>query len=500
MPSGHREVETKYDVDDATALPELGDLPDVASIVGPRTFRLEATYFDTDSVALGRHGITLRRRTGGDDEGWHLKLPVDGARQEIHAPLGRSAQAPPIALRRIVQGVVRGQKLGPVVTVETERTLASLFDVDEGLLAQVCDDRVSATRIGAEDGQKQTWREWEFEEHGARRRLTKAAHSRMRKAGARVATHQSKFGRVMQLDREVVARDHGTTRKHASEHELLGHHLATLRADLHRLDPLTRADVPDAVHQLRVVCRKLRATLTTFDKSLDVSRTEPVREELSWFAEVLGRPRDLEVLRARLAALVLSERPALLRGRPGPWIDGELRKEHRTAHRDALDAMASDRYFALVDELDSWRSDPPWADRADRPATKRLPKALDREWRRVLAAAADAEAASDAERPPLLHDVRKAAKRARYAAETLSPVLGSSALALAASAKAVQSVLGNHHDAVVAAERVVALAGTAEAEGRTTFTLGVLHARLESDAAELESEFEKTWKTVSKRL
>jgi CHAD domain-containing protein len=100
----------------------------------------------------------------------------------------------------------------------------------------------------------------------------------------------------------------------------------------------------------------------------------------------------------------------------------------------------------------------------------------------------------------LLHDVRKAAKRARYAAETLSPVLGSSALALAASAKAVQSVLGDHHDAVVAAERVVALAGTAEAEGRTTFTLGVLHARLESDAAELESEFEKIWKTVSKRL
>jgi CHAD domain-containing protein len=313
----------------------------------------------------------------------------------------------------------------------------------------------------------------------------------MRKAGARVASHRSKFGRIMQVD--VAVRDHPTTRKHASEHQLLGRHVAAVRAGLHRLDPLARADVPDAVHQTRVACRTLRATLATFETSFDTTRTEPVREELQWLGDVLGRPRDLEVLRARLGALVLAEPPSAVRGRPGPWIDARLRTAHRAAHREALDAMASDRYFALLDTLDSWRADPPWADLRDRPATKRLPKALDREWRRVRRTAAAAAAASGAERPVLLHDVRKAAKRARYAAEALVPVLGAPARAVAATAKEVQTVLGDHHDTIVAAEHVRDLAAAAEAAGRSSFTLGVLQARLEGELVTLEAEFQRVW-------
>lgn len=493
MPGGRSEVETKYDVDEATALPDLSGLPDVASIEGPQTFRLEATHFDTDTIALGRHGITLHRRTGGDDDGWHLSLPAGGSRHEIHARPTRSAVTPPIALRRIVEGVVRGQKLGPVAIIETERTLASLFDADEDLVARLRDDRVVATRTAPEDDVEHSWREWELEEHAARRRLTKAAHARLRKAGARAANPGSAFGRLMGLDVEGPALDQPAIRRHASERELLGHHLAALTTRIHRLDPLARADAPDAVHQLRVACRRLRAALTTFDKSFDTSRTDPVREELSWLGDVLGRPRDLEVLRTRLAALVLAESPALLRDRPGPWIDRQLRDARSAAHRSALDAMASDRYFALVDVLDTWHSDPPWADRRDRPATKRLPHALDRECRRVVRAASAALAADRPERPSMLHDVRTTAKRARYAAEVLGPVLGSRARALARVAKQVQSLIGDHHDVVVAAEQVRDLVMVAEAEGRSTFTLGVLHARLEADAAALEVEFAKTW-------
>src|ERR1700755_2556116 len=107
MASQQREVEQKYDVGEAATLPSLDDLPGVACIGGPHTFHLEAHYFDTEDLALGRRGITLRRRTGGEGDGWHLKIPVKGARQEIHAPLGRAAHVPPIALRRIVHGVVR---------------------------------------------------------------------------------------------------------------------------------------------------------------------------------------------------------------------------------------------------------------------------------------------------------------------------------------------------------------------------------------------------------
>src|SRR5690349_5744079 len=201
MGSRHREVEHKYDVEDAAALPSLTDLPDVASVGGPHNFRLEAHYFDTEDLALGRRGITLRRRTGGDDDGWHLKLPVKGARQEIHAPLGRTVQIPPIALRRIVLGVVRGVPLGHVGTVSTERTMASLLDADDALLAEICDDRVVATRARPGGDEEHAWRDGEVEVHDARPRLTKALRKRVRAAGAEPSSAPSKFRRLVQLER-----------------------------------------------------------------------------------------------------------------------------------------------------------------------------------------------------------------------------------------------------------------------------------------------------------
>ena len=37
---------------------------------------LTAAYLDTDDLRLARWRVSLRRREGGTDEGWHLKLPV----------------------------------------------------------------------------------------------------------------------------------------------------------------------------------------------------------------------------------------------------------------------------------------------------------------------------------------------------------------------------------------------------------------------------------------
>src|SRR4051812_43951376 len=50
---------------------------------------LHATYFDTAELDLAAADLTLRRRTGGDDAGWHLKVPIgDSRRAEIGLPLG----------------------------------------------------------------------------------------------------------------------------------------------------------------------------------------------------------------------------------------------------------------------------------------------------------------------------------------------------------------------------------------------------------------------------
>ncbi|MEO9197762.1 MAG: CYTH domain-containing protein, partial [Antricoccus sp.] len=66
------EIERKYDVPAGTPLPDLADIEGV-QVGSPVEHLLEATYFDTVDLALARARITLRRRTGGDDAGWHLK-------------------------------------------------------------------------------------------------------------------------------------------------------------------------------------------------------------------------------------------------------------------------------------------------------------------------------------------------------------------------------------------------------------------------------------------
>src|SRR4051794_11700125 len=113
MVAVHREVEKKYAADDAFVLPSLIEL--VAGIDGrPRAGgdgatpvaegdverqRLNATYFDTPDLRLALAGLTLRRRTGGADAGWHLKVPAGkDARSEIRLPLGRSARTVPATL------------------------------------------------------------------------------------------------------------------------------------------------------------------------------------------------------------------------------------------------------------------------------------------------------------------------------------------------------------------------------------------------------------------
>src|SRR5258708_2331788 len=100
------ETERKYDAPQGAALPDLADLPQVAAESDPEEQTLRAEYYDTDDLRLIRNGITLRRRTGGNDAGWHLKLPLGGdSRSEIRLPPGRAstrsaAGGPPEAGRR----------------------------------------------------------------------------------------------------------------------------------------------------------------------------------------------------------------------------------------------------------------------------------------------------------------------------------------------------------------------------------------------------------------
>ena len=129
----HREIEHKYDVPADASVPDLLGLPKVVNVEPPAQLTLEAVYFDTATQDLTRARVTLRRRTGGDDDGWHLKLPVgDGEREELCSPIRRGAAETtvPKALRSLVQVHARGRALKPIATVSNRRVVHRLLGKD----------------------------------------------------------------------------------------------------------------------------------------------------------------------------------------------------------------------------------------------------------------------------------------------------------------------------------------------------------------------------------
>jgi inorganic triphosphatase YgiF len=200
----HLETEQKYDADADFVLPKLGSLPDLGGkrLAEPRRIYLSATYFDTEDLALIQHKVTLRRRVGGDDEGWHLKLPVrKDTRQELHVPLDEGADGSvPARLADQVKDITAGRPLRPVAVLDTERTVVTLPGPPGDPLVEVADDLVTAIRFGEPDSEPMTWREIEVEalspgsEAAA---MLEAVGTVLREAGARRSASGSKLARVL---------------------------------------------------------------------------------------------------------------------------------------------------------------------------------------------------------------------------------------------------------------------------------------------------------------
>ena len=200
----HLETEQKYDADAGFVLPNLGSLPELGGrrIADPRRIYLSATYFDTDDFDLLKHQVTLRRRVGGDDEGWHLKLPVrKDTRQELHVPLDEGADGNvPARLAAQVEDITAGRRLRPVAILDTERTVVRLPGPPGDALVEVADDLVTAIRFGEPDSEPMRWREIEVEalspESGAVA-LLGTVGTMLREAGARPSASGSKLARVL---------------------------------------------------------------------------------------------------------------------------------------------------------------------------------------------------------------------------------------------------------------------------------------------------------------
>ncbi|MFF1376650.1 CHAD domain-containing protein [Streptomyces sp. NPDC058308] len=526
MAETKREIERKYDVGADATLPDLSGVAGVADVVDRGVVELDAVYWDTIDQRLAAGSVTLRRRTGGADEGWHLKLPVslaDGVRDEVRAPLSDTV---PRALAGLVRSRVRGAELVPVVRLLTARTRCHLLDASGALLAEVSVDRVLAERLAGGAGTVD-WTEAEVElADGGDPALLDKVEKKLKKAGVRRSASTSKLARALDgtEPREDTGRRartetsvNGGKKAGKSEavaavvHEAVGegpgcagdHVLAYLRAQrdaIVSLDPAVRRELPDSVHQMRVATRRLRSAFKSYRKILDRTATDPVGDELKWLAGELGVARDQEVLNERLAARVGALPRTLVlgpvRGRLRVW---DVARRTGALHRTVA-VLESRRYLALLDAIDALLAEPPLRPAAVTPPEKALPKAALKDYARLATRIGHAlELPPGHERDLALHAARKAAKRARYAGESAVPALGKPAKRFAKRMKAVQSVLGDHQDSVVAREALRALAIQAHLAGESAFTWGLLYGQEEAAGADRQRELPEAWAAADRR-
>lgn len=528
MATVHRELETTYDAAPGWDVPNLLELAQAArdrdlvlaagaahwSQGPPVEQHLSATYVDTEDLDLWSASVALRRRTGGADEGWHLKAPATGgARCEVSVPIdaqGRArasdGSAPlepvPAELVEMTSALTAGGELVPVARIDTDRTVRRLLDPSGRVLVELADDRVTARRLRPLDGPGQalgaerTWREIEVELVDGPAELLELADTVLRARGLTPADAPSKLARVLG-PRPDESRAAGTT---AGDVVLAHVHAQVARVCAE--DLRVRLAVPDAVHAMRVATRRLRSALTTFVPLFRAGTVGPLRTELRWLARILGEARDAQVLRDRVTtALAVEPDEAVLAATVPAEVTDQLDERLRSAHEEVLAQLTSERYRSLVRALRTLLAAPPLKKRASRPARDALPRlvaASDADVRSAIRRLRHATDPRDAH--TLRHDARKAAKRARYAAEAVTGVLGEEADAYARAMERVQESFGEHLDAVEARARLRDL-GASTGSVPTAFTYGRLHALEDAHVEQTRSRADAAWTAArTKRL
>jgi CHAD domain-containing protein len=431
-----REVETKLEVPPGFVVPDLAQLPGVVAVEQSR-HRMRTTYWDAPGLPLLGSGTSLRHRIGEGRPCWTLKQDAaEGGRWELTVPAPGTRV--PVELRAQVVARLRGAALQPVVELRTVRTKYLLLGADARELAELVDDTVVV-----HGGTGASWRELEVE-HRSDVDVAESVVAMLVASGAEVGEQVGKVRRALGDPPESGARrPMAVVRRRDASGDFLRAVLLAAQDLVVQHDEGVRRGTDDAVHQLRVACRTLRSQLRTFDRLLDDPRADALRDELRWVGEVLGRARDLEVLRARVNDLALRSGPAV----DVSSLDEVLDRQHSAALQEGVAAMSSPRYVEAMELLHAVVAAPRLTRRASKATGKALPQLVRHEWKQLQ------RTASRLRKSSTDHDWHRArirAKRARYASESVADVLGAPFATRAHRAKQAQTLLGRHQDAVVA--------------------------------------------------
>ncbi|MDO5669136.1 MAG: CYTH and CHAD domain-containing protein [Corynebacterium sp.] len=566
------EVEAKFAVPDTAVVPDLTRLDGVESIASTKTHRMSAIYYDTADLRLTRSKITLRRREGGDDDGWHIKLPGITGRLEIHAPLGEMVDGRyevPEDILAQVRALVRREDLNPIAQVDNERVESTLAAADGTPVAEFCDDHVSAWSL-LPGGSHSAWREWEVELVGdsplaaVGNPLLLSATQQFLNSGARVSSSPSKLAMALGDTAHAAPLPPFLVQADVDPESPAAAVIAALKLNrdkLHEYDPKVRRDEWDSVHQMRVATRELRSHMETFNGILGGEELEYIESELKLLAGMLGHARDAEVVEERFLNLLDSEDSDVLDETTREHLRHDMGEEYRRTHRRVIATLNSDRYLDLLDAIDALLADPPVAGAhayvpveqtvEPEPVTEEeaaadldmgaeggagqpivevstdgvdpeedtteeeaamvaeggpeiidLPEAtqahhaqspeeverilsehLEQAYRKLMKRHKKAVENWDNleltlhEREEYFHDMRKSAKKLRYAAEAVGSATKLKTKRLYNACKAMQSSLGDFQDAVTSRDKLVHMSAAARRRGEDTFGYGLLYQR-----------------------
>ena len=454
------EHELKLDAPAGFRLPSLGGRP-----LTPRIFT--SVYYDVPGGSLADGGITLRRRTENGHGVWQLKLPAEDSRLELEAEGGPGQ--PPEQMLALLRAHLRRGPLERVAELRTHRS--GELVARNGTTAEVTADEVTVLDAPEEHDQ---FVEVEIELcDGSPDGLDEIA-GELVSAGAEPGDGQPKLFRA--LGRRSA---HGLSPRSFEE---LRERLREQLREIERHDPGTRLGRdPESLHDMRVGVRRLRALLRA-GRELVATDTAELDGRLKQLGQVLGEVRDLDVLLARLETEAV-ELGGLDSQRAEPLL-ASLRTERSCCRARLLAALRSDEYLVLLDdtartldELEPSGSAVTLDELADEAAAK---------LRRAVRKLPEPPANED------LHAVRKKGKRARYAAELAGQKK------LVKKAKRLQDILGEHQDAVVAAERLRELAAGAASE--QALVAGRLVEREEERRTTARDEWPQAWLKLRKTI
>lgn len=451
-------------VPDARRLPALEPYADVVGRV-PHVIVRE-TVWDTSDGVLAAAGVDLVR---SEDGTWTIDR---GDGPEHLADRTADAPVPELAV------YLRGRPLTVVRRRDTTTALLVLHSRDGRVRAEVADVRVDEGAPGEPVLRVGRW--WALADVGSEHALVRGVERAMRDAAedsTDVACTDTETASTAEGDergaglseqppvplprRAPVRRPAGVRRpRSGTAARFVVDALATLRADVVRIDPLVRRGEPDALHALRGSLRRIRSVLAVYRGALDRDATEVVRRSLGHVGRAAGVARDAEVLVGTVRSL--ADRAPI--GLVGDAASAALLARLATAHREAAtgfdEVLRSAEWFDALDALDSLIADAPPGPRAGDLVRPFVERRLHRERRRVRRVRDTAARAGDLE---VLHDARKAARRLRYGVEAVGgSVAGHQHLG---RLRKVQAALG---DGLDAAHAVTAL------QLGTDFTAGVL--------------------------